>query len=248
MVREPPLSLNLALLMTQTKNILKLSEASTGYDTLPSILEHISLEIFSGDWLACLGPNGGGKTTLLKTLMGVLPLRSGERESANKAFGYVPQRISLTLNSPILVNEFLDLNPNHFGKGSQHLERLITDLQLRSLLNKHLERLSGGQLQRVMLAYALCGKPSLVFLDEFLDGVDCDSRDRMLRALTAYREEWLTIVEVSHDFPTVVAHANRAVLVKNTIVYDGSPTDPTFREQFLIVHQYQGLVEHVEPI
>lgn len=226
--------------------MLILQNADVGYcDDV--IVSSANLRVNAGDWLALLGPNGGGKTTLMKALIGILPLQSGKRTSDFTRVGYVPQRFSLTLSSPMQVREFLDLNPQGNPRDHTYNKGLTEELLIAPLLNQRIKHLSGGQLQRVMLAYALYGKPDLIFLDEFLDGIDSESNKRVLETLSQRNKNGLTILEISHDFATIVQHANRAILVKRRILYDGTPQDKSLQAQLLSAHQYHEWVKHAEP-
>jgi len=224
---------------------LAVCNACIGYDS-HLIIEDVSLTVQTGDWITLLGPNGSGKTTLLKALLGTLPLASGNRVSTFNKCGYVPQRFSLSIQSPIKVNEFLNLNPFHRECEQSYHNHLLKELMLTPLLEHHLQSLSGGQLQRVLLAYALCGNPEIVFLDEFLGGIDCESNKRALDILSHRNKNGLTIVEVSHDVSTVVEHANRVVLVKGHILFDGKPGDEHFKERYLAAHQDHEWVQNAK--
>lgn len=226
--------------------MLTLTDATIGYGA-DAIVSEANLQVNTGDWLALMGPNGGGKTTLMKALIGILPLQAGKRACTVARVGYVPQRCALTIASPVRVREFLALNPLRPQTDTNYQDALIHELSIEPLLKTPIKHLSGGQLQRVMLAYALCGNPELIFLDEFLDGVDSTSNKRLLERLSARNKNGLTIVEISHDFATVMQQANRAAFVKRRIVFDGSPQDEAFITEFFSAHQYQEWIKNAEP-
>ena len=162
----------------------------------------ISLTLNQGELLAITGPNGSGKSTLLRGLLGLLPIKGTltykgqkvERLPAN-ALGYVPQRFNFRGTLPLTVEEF-------FGLSSDRLpnESLCEELKIGQLMHRSLAVLSGGELQRVVLARALARNPELLVLDEASAGIDTHGQAEILQLLIHLLDKHeLTIIMVTHD-------------------------------------------------
>jgi len=195
--------------------ILKISSLSVKlpYDIL---LDNISFELKRGTTLAIVGPNGAGKTTLFRVLLNLLP-HSGKIEWMNKVkIGYVPQRLSVS-DIPISVKEFLSF------KNTSNIEESLSLVGLdRSILNKSLGVLSGGQLQRVLIAWALIDKPNVLLFDEPTAGVDLDSEEaiyKMLRDLKKKNE--ITILLISHDIHIIRDFSDYMLALNKCVTFFG---------------------------
>ncbi|MCA9388526.1 ATP-binding cassette domain-containing protein [Candidatus Berkelbacteria bacterium] len=162
----------------------------------------ISLRLNKGDLLAVTGPNGSGKSTLLKGLLGLLETKgkliyedSAVDRLPASAVGYVPQRFNFQGTLPLTVKEFLDLSAVSFPD-----QEVCRELKINQLLNKSLAVLSGGELQRVVLARALARHPELLILDEASAGIDAMGRSAITDMLYHLNHEHgLTIITVTHD-------------------------------------------------
>ncbi|MEZ5405902.1 MAG: ATP-binding cassette domain-containing protein [Verrucomicrobiia bacterium] len=162
--------------------LLRASHLSGGYGE-DNAFEDIHLEIHAGEIIGLIGPNGGGKSSLLKCLAGILPKRHGTIEKDPQLrVGYVPQRLPFDSSVPLTVLEFLALRLNQkrfwFGLASvsehQLAHRQLTDLGAEHLMDRKLGELSGGEWQRVLVASGLLTKPNVLLLDEPLTGVDVE--------------------------------------------------------------------------
>src|SRR2546430_10594948 len=149
-----------------------------------TVLEDISLEVEAGEIVALIGPNGAGKTTLLKAVLGLLPLRSGtvrvlglslaQLGPRRARIGYVPQGLELDRAIPITVREFIAVDtPRHYFTRVS-FERALAEDHAERLANRLVGQLSGGELQRVMLAMNLLRDPQILFLDEPATGIDIE--------------------------------------------------------------------------
>lgn len=190
--------------------ILRLEDAQLGYaDTL--VLSHFDWEIQRGERWAVTGPNGCGKTTLMRTLLGLIPLRGGsllrfDREgkvTSTLVASYLPQINQIDRHFPIRVWEVIDSGlPNVMRSAMERkteIERLAGAVGIRELLESAIGRLSGGQLQRALLARALASQPELLILDEplsFLDRAYKQSFEALLETLVP---EETTMLMVTHD-------------------------------------------------
>jgi len=178
--------------------ILKVSNLSVSVQS-QTILDNVSFEVKRGTTLAIVGPNGAGKTMLFRTLLNLAPY-SGKIEWTGKVkIGYVPQRLSVS-DIPISVKEFLSF------KGASNIENCLSSVGLdnKEILNKSLGVLSGGQLQRVLIAWAIIDKPNVLLFDEPTTGVDLDSEEAIYKMLRNLRkEDEITILLISHDMHIV---------------------------------------------
>lgn len=190
--------------------ILRLEDAQLGYaDTL--VLSHFDWEIERGERWAVTGPNGCGKTTLMRTLLGLIPLRGGSllrfdcegKVTSTLVASYLPQINQIDRHFPIRVWEVIDSGlPNTTRSAMERkteIERLAGAVGIRELLESAIGRLSGGQLQRALLARALASQPELLILDEplsFLDRAYKQSFEALLEALVP---EETTMLMVTHD-------------------------------------------------
>ncbi len=194
------------------------------------ILENISLRVRAGEFLAIFGPNGGGKTTLLKALLGFVKPERGSIEifgqpplSARRMIGYVPQILRFDRQFPISVLEIVlmgclsEIKPlGMFPRG--YKKRASEALALVGMENHAAEAfgtLSGGQVQRVLLARALMGKPRLLLLDEPIASVDTDAEVEIYRILLRLKGE-TTILMVTHDLQNLLAKCDRLLCVQRS--------------------------------
>jgi zinc transport system ATP-binding protein len=181
------------------------------------ILENISFELKKGATLAIVGPNGAGKTMFFRTLLNLVPY-TGKIEWINKVkIGYVPQRLSAS-DIPISVKEFLSFK-NH----SNIEEPLkLVGLNSKDILNKTLGILSGGQLQRVLIAWAIKDKPDVLLFDEPTTGVDIDSEEAIYKMLNDLKKEnEITILLISHDIHVVREFSDYMLALNKCVTFFG---------------------------
>lgn len=181
------------------------------------ILENISFELKKGTALAVVGPNAAGKTVLFKALLNLLP-HEGKVEWQQKVrIGYVPQNISVS-DIPISVKEFLS-----FGNGldiAAHLSPVKLDD--KNVLDKSLGVLSGGQLRRVLIAWALIDNPNVLLFDEPTTGVDLDSEEPIYRMLNELKKkEKITILLITHDIHIVREYSDRLLALNKCVTFFG---------------------------
>jgi zinc transport system ATP-binding protein len=216
---------------------------SFGYRPGQRVLERVDLELGEGEFVAVAGPNGGGKTTLIRILLGLerptegSALLYGEpahRFSGRRALGYLAQRSELGGDAPATVREVVSagrLAPGRLVGRLRHADRALVAeaigrVGLEAVSDAPVRTLSGGMQQRAFIAKALAGQPSLLVLDEPTTGVDAESQESLADLLSdLHGELGVTIVYVSHEFGAVEHHVERLVLVRRTIVFDGSPRD-----------------------
>jgi len=182
-----------------------------------AVLENISFKLEKGTALAVVGPNAAGKTVLFKVLLNLLP-HEGKFEWQQKVrIGYVPQNISVS-DIPISVKEFLS-----FGNGlniAAHLSSVKLDD--KNVLDKSLGVLSGGQLRRVLIAWALIDIPNVLLFDEPTTGVDLDSEEPIYRMLNELKKkEKITILLITHDIHIVREYSDRLLALNKCVTFFG---------------------------
>jgi zinc transport system ATP-binding protein len=194
------------------------------------VLHDVSFEIPEGALVAIIGPNGGGKTTLLKLLLGLLKPRIGEitvlgqtPEKARRRVGFVPQHIVFDQDFPITVLEAVMLGragSNKFGNFTRSDRSAARDalaaVGLPEFGKRLFSELSGGQRQRVLIAQALCTDPDVLLLDEPTANVDTDT-EKSLYELFKKLNETKTILIVSHNLRVVIAHATHVMCVNRSV-------------------------------
>ncbi len=204
------------------------------------VLENITLQIQEGEFWGIIGPNGGGKTTLLRTILGIIKPRGGEvrvlgispKEAVKRGWlGYLPQRMT-GRNFPVSALEVVMLgecNRSNFFKPFQREEReaALHALRLVGLEGKSQEpfpQLSGGEQQRVLIAMALASQPRVLLLDEPNTGVDVVAQEGLYQVLRRLREELsLTILMVTHDVGVISHFVDRIACLNTTIHFSGDP-------------------------
>ncbi|MEQ9104205.1 MAG: metal ABC transporter ATP-binding protein [Rhodothermales bacterium] len=209
------------------------------------ILDSVRFRAERGDFVAILGPNGGGKSTLIRAILGLVPLVSGtiESETGNAVVGYVPQVKTLDRAFPATALELVASGrlgrwPLRLGKEDRRIaQAALEKVGAEKLASAPLARLSGGELQRVYLARAVACSPPLLILDEPEAGVDRAGALDLFDILETYRRQHqATIVMVTHDWDVAYHHASSVVLLNRRVVSSGAPgaalTDSAVREAF----------------
>lgn len=210
------------------------------------ILQDVSLVLKKGQIVSIVGPNGAGKTTLLKILLGLIKPTSGKVLTlANLRIGYMPQRLEVDRLFPLTVQRFLQL-----GQANVSLEKTLNEVGVRSqILANPLYTLSGGELQRVLLARALLRQPQLLVLDEPAQGVDLLGQGEFYDLIARIREQQgCAILLVSHDLNVVMAQTDIVVCLNQHVCCSGHPDkvskDPAFTALFGHVAQNLAFYTH----
>lgn len=221
---------------------------TAGSDTL---LKDVNMHIHCGQLTALVGPNGAGKTTLIRALLSQIPYTGAirhidehERRLRSVRTGYVPQQLPFDRQIPVTVTDFiaaaLTRRPVWTGVSKKTRARVMEALSLaqaEKLANKQLGQLSGGELQRMLLAMALTPTPDLLILDEPVSGVDQNGLYLFLETVAQLRRSChMAILLVSHDWSLVRKYADNVVLLNQTVLCAGNPDTvfgcETFREAF----------------
>jgi zinc transport system ATP-binding protein len=221
---------------------LELKGVSFSYANEPPVLRDVDLRVSSGELLAVAGPNGGGKTTLVRLALGLLRPTRGEvllfgdpahRFSGRSRLAYLPQRAQLGTDTPVTVEEVV--SAGRLGTAPllgplRHRDRdivaeSIERVGLTAQRSRPLATLSGGQQQRALIAKALAAEPTLLVMDEPTIGVDVEAQEALARLLDRlHRELGVTVLYVSHEFGAIERFVDRLVLVRGTVVFDGHPS------------------------
>lgn len=225
-----------------------------------NVLSDISFQVYEKDFIGLIGPNGGGKSTLLKIILGLLTPDKGKihvfekrPEKARHEIGYVPQYSQIDLNYPISVQEVVAsglLGKKRIGSRFTDREKksvldILEKMKLSDLRERAIGELSGGQRQRVLLARALVRDPKLLLLDEPTNNVDKESGDDLYELLNELNKE-ITIIIVSHDIGVVSKHVNRIFCLNKEIVCNKAEkiTEECSYSQFRHVHHDKDCIIH----
>ncbi|MFZ6014780.1 MAG: metal ABC transporter ATP-binding protein [Patescibacteria group bacterium] len=220
---------------SNNKNILEVKEVSVYYGDYCAV-KNIGFAIKSGDILAIIGPNGSGKSTLLKAVLGLV-----EHTGSIKVFGkdikevlndvgYVPQRFKFDDSFPLTVGEFLELSQLKKENIARRKE-VLTEVEMQKFEQKLMGELSGGQMQRVLIAKALLNNPKILFLDEATAGVDVEGEKNFYEIINHLnKEHGLTIVLISHEINMVYKFATQVVCLNRDLICYGQTKEAITEE------------------
>ncbi len=220
------------------ETVIKIDSLSVLYGKSEAI-SNISFEVKKGEFVSVIGPNGGGKTTLLNAILGFITPDSGrisvlnrDATKGNSSISYVPQVIAVDRSFPITVGQavmsaFLKKGLHPFKRYSlaekQRAEDLLAEVGLLNFFKKHISELSGGEFQRVLIARALAANPEILLLDEPTANIDPASAEKIFKILLSLNKKGMTVVAVTHDISAALSIADRLICVKTELVYDGEP-------------------------
>jgi zinc transport system ATP-binding protein len=220
------------------------------------LLEDITLQVERGSTVAVIGPNGAGKTTLLRAALGLVPLVSGsitllgvpiaQIGELRREVGYVPQRMEFDRYLPLTVQEMLRAYVPHASRSQ--IEAALHEVGISGMVHHPIGKLSGGQLQRVVIALNLLREPEVLFLDEPATGVDIEGESRFYEIIERLRAEHnLTVVLVSHDLSVVTRYASQVLCLNRRLLCFGPPAQALNAEMIRLVYgQEMTLYTHRE--
>ncbi len=198
------------------------------------VLEDVNMRVSKGEFLALLGPNGGGKTTLIRIILGILPYRQGEIRLMGHPpghlphlLGYVPQSMPKSEKFPINVLDAVLLGRiGHLGRWSRFSGRdieiarqCLNEVGMLEYEKRPMDTLSGGQRQRVLIARALAGRPEILFMDEPTAAVDQAFHPRLYSLLKKLNENGTTIAVISHDLSVLSSHVKAVACINRHLYY-----------------------------
>lgn len=213
-------------------SVIDIKHLSFAYEK-QMILEDINLSVEEKDFLAIIGPNGGGKSTLLKLILGINTLKKGsisvlgeEPSKSLTQIGYVPQNTNINTDFPIKAIEVVMMGHVGgkrplFGYGKDEVlcaMGALAQVGMEDFAQTKIGSLSGGQRQRVMIARALCAHPQILILDEPTSSIDITGQKEIYELLKMLNES-ITILVVSHDISVILEYANKAAHVNKTLSY-----------------------------
>ena len=212
------------------ETLIRLNKVTLAYRDR-KVISDVSLDIHPGEIVTLIGPNGAGKTTLVRLVLGLQKPDSGSRSvKSGLRIGYMPQKLHVDNTMPLTVKRFLSLTGQAAGEIAQALERT----GVLRVLNSPVQSLSGGELQRVLLARALLHKPQLLVLDEPVQGVDVNGQKELYHLISELRKErGCSILMVSHDLHLVMASTDRVVCLNHHICCSGHPHEVRRHEGYL---------------
>lgn len=214
--------------------LVTLRAATIAHSGTPALL-NVNFHIDRGEIVTIVGPNGSGKSTLLRTIIGALSLSSGQMErTPGLRIGYVPQKLHIDPTLPLTVRRFLSL-PKRVSNAQA--EQALEDAGVPGIGTRQMTHLSGGQMQRVLLARALMDKPDLLILDEATQGLDQPGSAAFYQKIAAVRQEiGCAILMVSHELHVVMAASDRVICLNGHVCCEGAPehvaSAPEYRALF----------------
>jgi zinc transport system ATP-binding protein len=220
--------------MTNTRTLIGVQKIGLIHQQ-KTILEAVSFELKLGDFVTLIGPNGAGKSSLIKILLGLLKPSSGSIYRADTLkLGYTPQKFTPNAFIPISVLDFLQLNQSI---KADFFQRTIDLTGVKPLLSLALQKLSGGETQRVLLTRALLGKPNVLVLDEPAQNLDIDGQTQFYQLLqTIHQQQNCAILMVSHDLHRVMRQSSQVLCLYHHICCMGKPEtilqDSRFEKMF----------------
>ena len=218
------------------------------------ILKDVNLHVHCGEMVALIGPNGAGKSTFLKAVLGqreyqgVIAFSQPGQRSKKPRIGYVPQSPAFDPGDPVSVADLfaccMSRRPAFLGLSKSMRELVLECLERvhgTDLIDKRVGTLSGGELQRVLLALALEPVPNILILDEPLSGVDIEGMENLMDMLDEIRREYdLSILMTTHDFSMLRRYADQVVLIDHTVLIQGSPDTVLDSEAFSRTFHMKG--------
>ena len=197
-----------------------------------AVLEHVSLKVHEGEVVTLIGPNGAGKTTLVRVMLGLLKPHAGSvRKQDGLRIGYMPQKLHIEPTMPITVRRFLEL-ATHAGRTP--IEEVLKEVRISHLLDQQLKAISGGELQRVLLARALSQSPQLLVLDEPAQGVDVGGQAELYELINEIRgRHQCGVLMISHDLHLVMARTDEVICLNHHICCHGRPEQVSIDPSYL---------------
>jgi zinc transport system ATP-binding protein len=215
-----------------TLKAVEIKDVSLKFNDL-SVLHDIDLSVEENDFIAIIGPNGGGKSTLLKIILGLLTPDTGEVKvfgkepsKARNLIGYLPQKVSFDPEFPInvfdtvLSGRYRGLFKGYLKDDKDAVIQALKDTELLELKNRQISKLSGGQIQRVFIARAIVRQPKLLIMDEPMSSIDPEMQNSFYKLLSQLKDK-MAIILVSHDVGAVSSQVDKIACLNRKLFYHG---------------------------
>ncbi len=203
------------------------------------VLSDIDFYVNKGDYLNIIGPNGSGKTTLIKLLTNLQKPSQGKITIAPVVFGYLPQHLSQSAQIPANVYEVLKLS-NAKKPTDEAIKKLLSDMGMLDFIYQPMNKLSGGEQQRVYIIRALLSNPDVLILDEPTSALDPEFRKFFYAYIEKLNDQGMTIIHVTHDLSDGLRHGSRILELDQVVKFFG-----TFEQYQLLGHKKGGHHHHV---
>lgn len=211
--------------------ILEVSDLKVQLDN-NVILENVNFNVHKGEVMAIVGPNGAGKSTLFRALLGLIAYEGTINWTKNVTIGYVPQKLALEHDLPLTVREFLQLKNSDY-------QGVLREVGIHEhILDHSLGVISGGELQRVLIAWAMLGNPDVLLFDEPTAGIDVRGEETIYHLLKKLRDSHkLTVLLISHDMNVVAQYTDNLLCLDTQMVCFGQ-TNAMLHSQKLVPYQH----------
>ena len=228
-------------------------EGLSVFDGQEPIISNVNMEFHCGELTALIGKNGSGKTTLIRALLGERPhtgkityLDHADGRLKKLVIGYVPQQLAFDKSTPVSVLDFVSASvtkrPVWLGQKAairESVQARLNDFNVGHAIDRKLGDLSGGELQRLLLAMAIEPLPDLLILDEPVSGIDINGLDMFYKKASELRNRYhIAILLVSHDLSLIKSYADRIVLMDRTVIAQGSPDEVYATKEFRDIFGY----------
>lgn len=224
------------------ETILDVQNLSISFDD-NKIIDDLSFSVRKGEVIAIVGPNGAGKSVLFRSLMGLIPHLGKVIWTPKLKISYIPQKFGVEKDFPITVKEFFQLKSKNHAKMMSALESVGLKIKSNDYDKHHIEHhllkqrmgwLSGGQLQRVLIAWALLDNPDVLLFDEPTAGIDIGGEETIYNLLKKLNDEMsLTVLVISHDLNIVYKYANNVLCLNKEKICFGPPKDVLDRQALI---------------
>ncbi len=211
----------------RAKNMTIIEAVNLNFSAGRKIIENVSFKLHKGEIITVIGPNGSGKTSLVKIILGLLKPDSGEVKRTIKMsqIGYMPQKIHIDQILPIRVIDFLNLM-NNMKHPKEKIAQIIQEVGLENISKQQIHKISGGQMQRLLFANALLKDPELLVLDEPMQGVDIDGQIEFYALIEKIKKDRkISMLMISHDLHMVMKSTDYVICLNHHVCCQGHPSE-----------------------
>jgi zinc transport system ATP-binding protein len=238
-------------------NILEVKNLNVEFDG-GLILDNLNFSVKKGEVLAIVGPNGAGKSVLFRALLNLIPYSGDIDWQQGIKIGYVPQKLAIDRNFPLTVREFLHMKSSKMGGSENDITKALISVGIKidgknefhlqhHILDKQIGLLSGGELQRILIAWSLIGNPDIILFDEPTSGIDAGGEETIYELLRRLQESsTLTILLISHDLNIVYKYTDNVLCLNRKMLAIGKPKTVLTHENLHQIYGEQTQIYHHE--